>query len=306
MDVKQNILFAKKHIVDNIYSSVKIEGIAMTFPETETIFINGTAENKSYDDIEFVNDLKRAWQYVFDHIYDDINISTIKALNRVSGKFTVLNSGSIRDIYDNPIRITINEKGDDWYPALPPSERIIDEQISELLTNNNKVDAAIDLYMYISKGQFFNDGNKRTASLACNMYLIQNGEGLFYVSPKKHKEFLDALVMYYVEDDKSNFRAYLKNNCIQTYTKIPFGQKVQGLREEMNISRKELSIIIGIQEQYLFDIEKGKSSPSNEVVTSLCDFFNKDNNLLSYDYQDDVINDSEYYSDYEDEQTRGR
>lgn len=296
MDIKQNILFAKKHIINNIYSSVKIEGIAMTFPETETIFKNGTVENKSFDDISFVNDLKRAWQYVFEHVYDNINIDTIKTLNRIAGKFTVLKSGIIRDSFDEPIRIIINEQGDDWYPELPPSERIINEQLSQMFSNDDKVEAALDLYLYISKGQLFNDGNKRTASLACNMFLIQNGQGLFYVPPKKYREFLDELVKYYVEDDKSSFKAYLKGNCIQTYKETPFGQKVQELREEMNISRKELSMIAGITEQQLYDIEKDIIKTDKETAICLCNFFNREKNLLRADYQDDEETD---YDDYD-------
>lgn len=286
MDVKQNILFAKKYIVNNIYSNVKIEGIAMTFPETETIFRNGTVENKSFDDISFVNDLKRAWQYVFEHVYDDMNVDVIKELNRIAGKFTVLNSGKIRDSFDEPIRIIINEEGDDWFPELPPSERIINEQLSQMLSNDDKTEAALDLYLYISKGQFFNDGNKRTASLACNMYLIQNGQGLFNVPPKKYREFLDELVKYYVEDDNSSFKAYLKDNCIQTYKEMPFGQKVQELREEMNISRQELSMIVGITEQQLYDIEKDIITPSKETAICLCNYFNQEKNLLRADFQE--------------------
>ena len=37
MDRNHNILLAKKYMVESIYRSANIEGIAMTFPETQAI-----------------------------------------------------------------------------------------------------------------------------------------------------------------------------------------------------------------------------------------------------------------------------
>ena len=42
MTQKDNILFAKRNIVDSIYSEAKLEGISVTFPSTYEIF-NGRA-----------------------------------------------------------------------------------------------------------------------------------------------------------------------------------------------------------------------------------------------------------------------
>lgn len=37
MDIQRNIFLAKKYMVDSIYRSANIEGIVMTFSETQTI-----------------------------------------------------------------------------------------------------------------------------------------------------------------------------------------------------------------------------------------------------------------------------
>ncbi len=37
MDKEKNILLAKKYMVESIYRSANIEGVGVTFPETQTI-----------------------------------------------------------------------------------------------------------------------------------------------------------------------------------------------------------------------------------------------------------------------------
>ncbi|HBK6300811.1 TPA: hypothetical protein ACHDNO_001692 [Campylobacter jejuni] len=37
MTIKENIFLAKRNIIDNIYKSARLEGIAVTFPQTEAI-----------------------------------------------------------------------------------------------------------------------------------------------------------------------------------------------------------------------------------------------------------------------------
>ena len=37
MDKQKNILLAKKYMVESIYRSANIEGVGVTFPETQTI-----------------------------------------------------------------------------------------------------------------------------------------------------------------------------------------------------------------------------------------------------------------------------
>ena len=129
MDRAQNILMAKKHIVENIYSSVKIEGLGMTFPETSVILENGKLEGKTFDEVSFVNDLKHAWNYLFDHIDDQIDLELVKAFNRISGKYTVNNAGSIRSIFDEPVGIRGSRDDIVWTPDIPPRSSVINDEI---------------------------------------------------------------------------------------------------------------------------------------------------------------------------------
>ena len=58
---EQNIFIAKRNIVDYIYQSANLEGIHVTFPETQAIFDGVGVEGVKVEDIIKINNLKRAW-----------------------------------------------------------------------------------------------------------------------------------------------------------------------------------------------------------------------------------------------------
>ena len=280
MDQKSNILFAKKHIVENIYSSVKIEGLALTFPETAQIIENKDIKNYYNDEVDFVNDLKHTWQYIFTNINNTVDIQLLKNINRLAGKFTVINAGKIRYIWDEPIFVR-GEHGEVVYtPPVPPKESVIDKELKDRYSIEDKTDAALELYLYIAKAQLFNDGNKRTASLICNMVLIQNGCGIFIVPNDLDLEFKRKLVSYYVNDDAESFKAFLKENCVFLPKEYSIGQKIQLLREKDNMSRAEFSDQFGITEDMLVMIEKDKVRPSQDIINKIAEHYEIDQSRL--------------------------
>jgi hypothetical protein len=62
MTVEQNIFVAKRNIVDYIYKSAQLEGLGVTYPDTETIFNGMAAPGVKVTDMIAVNNLKKAWQ----------------------------------------------------------------------------------------------------------------------------------------------------------------------------------------------------------------------------------------------------
>ena len=272
MDRAQNILMAKKHIVENIYSSVKIEGLGMTFPETSVILENGKLEGKTFDEVSFVNDLKHAWNYLFDHIDDQIDLELVKAFNRISGKYTVNNAGSIRSIFDEPVGIRGSRDDIVWTPDIPPRSSVINDEIIKKYSIPDRVDAAVELYIYLAKGQFFNDGNKRVASLVCNMTLIQSGEGLFIVPVEENLTFKGLLINYYITDDPLRIKSFIKDKCIVKPSLKTTGQKIQILRERAGISREEMAQIIGVSSERMYEMERDKNI-SEDVIRALAEYF---------------------------------
>ena len=298
MDKIKNILLAKKYIVESIYSSVKIEGLALTFPETASIMENEgiTKKDYTYDDVNFVNDLKHAWQFLFNSIDEPISFSLIKELHLNAGLHTVVNAGSVRRLWDEPIRVK-GEHGETVYiPPFPPKESIIENDIQFRCNISDKVDCALELYMYLAKSQLFNDGNKRIAGLVCNMVLIQNGKGLFIVPVESDLDFKRRLVKYYVDDDKDSFKQYLRETCLFQPKEFTIGQKIQMLRENENLDRTELSAKLNITENELLQIEKDKVIPSEKLLNQIADYFEIDKeSLIEYELDNssstDTVND---------------
>lgn len=72
MTVDDNIRLAKKLLVENIYRSIRIEGISMTFSETQTVIDGMSVAGHSIDDINAVNDLKNAWYFILNIAAEDI------------------------------------------------------------------------------------------------------------------------------------------------------------------------------------------------------------------------------------------
>ena len=60
MTQEQNVFYAKRNIVDNIWKSSHIEGINVTFPETQQIYDGGNVTKLRIDEIQITNNLKHA------------------------------------------------------------------------------------------------------------------------------------------------------------------------------------------------------------------------------------------------------
>ena len=67
---EQNIFIAKRNIVDYIWKSANLEGIGVTYPETQTIYDGGVVNGLTVDNIIAINNLKYAWQFILE--YQDI------------------------------------------------------------------------------------------------------------------------------------------------------------------------------------------------------------------------------------------
>ena len=166
--VRTNIDFAKRNMVDTIYKQAVLEGVAVTFLDTETIIEGGKINNVSVDDIQKINNLKHAWQFLLDNLDVPANYPYVCHLNKiVGGDNLVINAGFIR-------KVPVSIGGTSWKPDMP-IESQIKEEIDDILTIREPTDRAITLMLYLMRKQMFLDGNKRTSMLAGNQVMISNG-----------------------------------------------------------------------------------------------------------------------------------
>lgn len=196
MSLGDNVFYAKKNIVPVIYRLAKLEGIAVTFPDTQEIFDNRSVAGVSIDDTMAIVNLKRVWQHMLSESNRMPTFEDLKELNEIIGQ-----GGVVR--YPGEIRhsvVTIG--GAKWIPpALNENDakNIFYTTMSEKTSNTEK---ALDLFCILAKRQLFNNGNKRTANLIANWVLIHNGCGLLSIPPEDMKEYFTKLVNYYDNGNK--------------------------------------------------------------------------------------------------------
>lgn len=207
MTQEENIFLAKRNIVDYIWKSANLEGIGVTYPDTQAIYNGISVEGCSIEDINAINDLKHAWQFLLGHINDELDLEFVKAVHRLLGKFTVVNAGCIR-------REEVRIGGTDWVPEMPDGAEI-STRISEIMNRNiSSLDKALDMMLYLMRTQVFLDGNKRLAMLIGNKVMIENGQGVISISQRDIKEFYSLLVAYYETNDMTRIKQFLYDNCI--------------------------------------------------------------------------------------------
>ena len=207
MSLEDNIFFAKRKLVDNIYKSANLEGIAVTFADTYAFMNNVNTGNISVDDMLKLKGLKDGWEYVINYVNEELTIDFIKKIHfEVCKGQNIYPLGEFRD---KGVGIT----GTSWRPKLP-SECDYDEELKEILSNKNKLERCIDLFCWIQRSQMFLDGNKRVANLVANKEMIKNGQGIIAVPVEEIGNYLTKLIEYYESGDNTNLKQWIYENCI--------------------------------------------------------------------------------------------
>lgn len=207
-DVKLNIDFAKRHLVDTIYKQAILEGVATTFADTESIIEGGKVNNMTSDDILKIINLKHAWEFILDKnvILSNSNFAILCEINRIVEDKFYFTAGKVRN---TPVSIG----GTSWKPDLP-IESVIKEELCAILNKDiGDVDKAIELLLYIMKKQIFIDGNKRTSIIYCNHYLISKAKGIIVIPAELTQEFKDLLIAYYEGKADCNIKKFIRDKC---------------------------------------------------------------------------------------------
>ena len=208
MTPADNILFAKRNIIDSIYKEAKLEGIGVTFPDTYEIFNGRTVAGLSVDDTIKINNLKHAWEFVFETMEYPIDLRYVCQLNTEIGRGVVLNEGMLRT---EDVAIG----GTTWKPSIPVQTEI-EDFFSRINENQSAsvTDKAIETMLFIMRSQMFYDGNKRTAQLAANKIMIEGGAGVISIPVDCQVEFVHELIDYYESGDRSSITEFVYKNCV--------------------------------------------------------------------------------------------
>ena len=207
MTKEDNIFFAKRKLIDNIYKSANLEGIAVTFADTYSFMNNVNTGNISIDDMLKLKGLKDAWEYVLNTIDEELTIDYIKKIH-----FQVCKGQNIfplGDFRDKGVGVT----GTSWRPKLP-IECNYESELKDIMSISNELDRCISLFCWIQRSQMFLDGNKRVANLVANKEMIRCGQGIIAVPIEKIGEYFVLLINYYETNDMTSIKEWIRNNCV--------------------------------------------------------------------------------------------
>lgn len=204
---EQNVFFAKRNIVDSLWKSANLEGIAVTFPETQKIYDGGNVERLRIDEIVAINNLKHAWRFLLSTIDSEIDYNYISSVHSLVGSNLVEAPGKIR-VYD------VKMAGTNWRPEIPRREKL-EELLNDIKNIECETQRGIVLMCKLMKMQLFNDGNKRLAMLIANHEMIRLGRGIISVSEENKVEFGAKLIAYYEnEENLEELVEFVYDNCL--------------------------------------------------------------------------------------------
>lgn len=206
-EVKLNVDLARRNLVDSIYKQAMLEGVATTYSDTETIVNGGRVSNMTSSDILKVVNLKRAWEFIMGEgvLSTSTNFTILCQVNGIVQEGFSYFAGKLRSV---PVSIG----GSTYIPPLP-YEAQVRQDLASLLDKEESYEVAIELLLYVMKKQLFIDGNKRTAVIFANHYLISRGMGLIVIPAELVSEYKKLLIAYY-ENNDDTIKEFLKAKCL--------------------------------------------------------------------------------------------
>ena len=208
MTQSDNILMAKRLLVDVVYKSANLEGIAVTFADTNDILNDVNVTSIKPSEISKVCNLRDSWKYVIEHINDELTVGFIQEVHTLVAK-SELPYNKLGVLRDSGVLIS----GTNWRPEIPDINTIYQE-FTEIQKIENITERAITTMLWIMRSQIFMDGNKRVASMVCNKILIENGKGIMAVPVELDGKFKTMLVNYYETNNMEELKQWVYDNCL--------------------------------------------------------------------------------------------
>lgn len=205
---EQNVFIAKRNIVDYIWKSANLEGIGVTYPETQALYDGGVVNGLTVDEVMAINNLKYAWQFILENKDIEYDYKALCEIHKLTTDKLVYNPGKIRTT-------PVNIGGTDWKPQFP-IESQIKEELQEILNqlDKSKTEISIEIMLWMMRRQMFLDGNKRVAMLFANKIMIDNGCGIITISKENQPTFFEKLIKFYETNDMEDLKQWIYETSI--------------------------------------------------------------------------------------------
>lgn len=207
---EQNVFVAKRNIVDYIWKSANLEGIGVTYPETQVIYDGGVVNGLTVNNIITINNLKYSWQFILENEGIEYDFKALCHLHKLTCDKLILD-GNLGRLRTTPVSIG----GTSWKPQFPVESQI-KEELEQLLNQpeKSKTEIAIEVMLWIMRRQMFIDGNKRVAMLFANKIMIDNGCGIITIAQENQQTFFKKLINYYETGDNTDLKQWVYETSI--------------------------------------------------------------------------------------------
>lgn len=207
MNTKQDVLFAAQKLKSQlVYNMARAEGNTHTIAEVTTIIEGITVGGKKLREQQQVIQIAKAWSYLIELVKSDQFTFSKRIgfeLNQLVASADFSHVGCFRD---RNVKIT----GTDYTPPLFTNLAGLWEDLEQKTRKHNKPrEAAFEVFLEISRNQYFNDGNKRTGQLMMNGILLTNSYHIVTFPDKMLPDFFNEIIAYYETGDKSGMRNFL-------------------------------------------------------------------------------------------------
>lgn len=157
---------------------------------------------------QVVENVRDAWDFLAEHEDEPVDWMFLGEYNRLCGRNLVPDAGRMRT---HPVRMT----GTRWMPRPLVAPDDVYRSINLALDEPTVIRRACRLFMEACRGQWFNDGNKRTACMAANHLLAHGHAGCFAIPPDVvDTTFPGLLLDWYETDEPGPLMGWLQANAI--------------------------------------------------------------------------------------------
>ena len=205
MDKKTTVFLAKKLFTELVFNTAYIEGVNVTFPQTQTILDGGIVSQVPVSDIQTVLNLRDAWRYCINNFESTKNYDFLCKINEMVSRNESLAWGSLRTG-------KVGISGTEYMPEIPREDEV-KEQLHKILSISDTVDKALESFCYIVYHQLFWDGNERTATIFASKILMEAGIGILSIGKSEGEKFNESLLQYYDTVNSKELKECLKT-CI--------------------------------------------------------------------------------------------
>lgn len=197
---------------DLIFTTGKFENLQTTPLQTKQIIDNEELHGVKANDVATVLKMKHAFDFMINNT-QKLSFNDIKQINLLIQGAETPSAGQLRQ-RDVVVPLT-NEV---WTPP-KPNEATEKQWFQQLITQRSisATEKAINLMLHLSRQEYFENGNKRTALFAANNLLLTHGAGMLAIPENKMHWYQSKLQKFDRTNDDRDIKPWLYDNCIFSY-----------------------------------------------------------------------------------------